>query len=349
MSQMRKDIFTDRWAIVGDGDGLPLTDFHFKRFTKDKGFCPFCESNEGSTPGEVFAIRNRASSPNGPGWSVRVVPNSRPRLRIEGGLARRAEVLHDLMNGVGAHEIIVETSRHDRSLHELEIGEISDVIRAYVARIVDLEGDKRVRYVLIFKNHGEGAGAHTITHSISQLIALPITPRAVKTKLMIARDYFALKERCIYCDVLQQELKGRKRLIADNEDFVAFAPFASRFPFEMCVLPKFHSSAFSRIEASQGKNLALILRNVLQKLDQKVGGPPYNLSLHDRPFLRPRGNYWKTIEEDFHWHIEILPQISRITGFEWASGFFYNPLPPEVAARSLSPDFPSELAGSNTP
>jgi galactose-1-phosphate uridylyltransferase len=108
--------------------------------------------------------------------------------------------------------------------------------------------------------------------------------------------------------VLQQELKGRKRLIADNEDFVAFAPFASRFPFEMCVLPKFHSSAFSRIEASQGKNLALILRDVLQKLDQKVGGPPYNLSLHDRPFLRPRGNYWKTIEEDFHWHIEILPK-----------------------------------------
>ncbi len=142
------------------------------------------------------------------------------------------------MNGVGAHEIIVETSRHDRSLHELEIAEISDVIRAYIARILDLEGDKRVRYVLIFKNHGEGAGAHTISHSISQLIALPITPRAVKTKLMIARDYFALKERCIYCDVLQQELKSRKRLIAENEDFVAFAPFASRFPFEMCRFPE---------------------------------------------------------------------------------------------------------------
>jgi UDPglucose--hexose-1-phosphate uridylyltransferase len=121
---MRKDIFTDRWAIVEDGDGLQPTDFDFKKFTRDKGFCPFCESNESSTPEEVFAIRNRASSPNGPGWSVRVVPNSRPRLRIEGGLARRAEVLHDLMNGVGAHEIIVETSRHDRSLHELEIGEL---------------------------------------------------------------------------------------------------------------------------------------------------------------------------------------------------------------------------------
>jgi UDPglucose--hexose-1-phosphate uridylyltransferase len=153
---------------------------------------------------------------------------------------------------------------------------------------------------------------------------------------MIARDYFALKERCIYCDVLQQELKGRKRLITENADFVAFAPFASRFPFEMAVFPKFHSSAFSRIGATQIDNLARILRDLLQKLDQSIGGPAYNLSLHDRPFLRRRRDYWNTIEEDFHWHIEILPQMFRITGFEWASGFFYNPVPPELAARSLS-------------
>jgi len=337
MSQIRKDIFTDRWVIVEESEELQATEFHFKKFARDTiGICPFCESNEAATPPEVFAIRKPGSSPNGPGWSVRVVPNSRPQLRIEGQLKRRAEALHDLMNGVGAHEIIAETSRHDRSLHELEIEEIANVIRAYRARILDLEGDQRVRYVLIFKNHGEGAGAHTISHSISQLVALPITPRAVKTKLMIARDYFALKERCLYCDVLQQELKGRKRLIAENEDFVAFAPFASRFPFEMAVLPKFHNSAFSRIGATQMDNLARILRDLLQKLDQSLGGPPYNLSLHDRPFLRRRGDYWNTIEEDFHWHIEILPQMFRITGFEWASGFFYNPVPPELATRLLS-------------
>ncbi len=335
MSQMRKDIFTDRWVILQEGDELRPTDFHFKKFARDTGFCSFCENNEAATPPEVFAIRSRESPPNGVGWSVRVVPNSRPRLRIEGQLAKRAEAMYDLMNGVGAHEIIVETARHDRSLHELEVEEISNVIRAYRARIVDLGGDNRVRYVLIFKNHGKGAGAHTISHSISQLVALPVTPRSVKTKLMIARDYFALKERCIYCDVLQQELKGGKRLIADNEDFVAFAPFASRFPFEMAVFPKFHSSAFGRIAATQIETLAQILRDVLRKLDQTVGGPPYNLSLHDRPVLRQRRGYWDTIEDDFHWHIEILPQIFRITGFEWASGFFYNPVPPEVAARCL--------------
>jgi UDPglucose--hexose-1-phosphate uridylyltransferase len=210
MSQMRKDIFTDRWVIVEEGEGLQPADFHFKKFARNTGFCPFCESNEAATPPEVFAIRNRGSSPNGPGWSVRVVPNSRPRLRIEGQLGRRAEALHDLMNGVGAHEIIAETSRHNRSLHELESEEISNVIRAYRARILDLEGDERVRYVLIFKNHGEGAGAHTISHSISQLVALPVTPRAVKSKLMIARDYFALKERCIILRRAPTRVEGTK-------------------------------------------------------------------------------------------------------------------------------------------
>jgi UDPglucose--hexose-1-phosphate uridylyltransferase len=240
------------------------------------------------------------------------------------------------MNGVGAHEIVVETPRHSRSLHELEIHEISDVLRAFSARIVDLEGDKRLRYVLIFKNHGEEAGAHTISHSISHLMALSVTPRTVKTKLMIARDYFASKERCLYCDVLQEELKRRKRLIAENDDFLAFAPFASRFPFEMAVFPKSHSSTFSDIGPGQLGNLAQILRDVLRKLDHTLGGPPYNLSLQDRPFLRARAGYWNTIDEDFHWHVEILPQIARITGFEWASGFFYNSVPPEIASQLLS-------------
>jgi len=336
MSQMRKDVLTGRWVIMAEATTVQPSDFHFKRFVRETSFCPFCETNEASTPPEIFAIRKPGSSPNGPGWSVRVVPNSAPRLRIEGELRARAEGFHDLMNGVGAHEIIVETPCHDRSLHELEIHEISDVIRAYIARRVDLKGDHRLRYVLIFKNHGQEAGSHTISHSISHLMALPVTPRTVKTKLITARDYFAVKERCIYCDVLQQEQKEGKRLIAENEDFVTFAPFASRFPFEMTVFPKAHNSAFSRMSPGQVENLAKILSEVLQRLNHTLGGPPYNLLLQDRPFLRHRAGYWNTIEEDFHWHVEILPQIARITGFEWASGFFYNPVPPELAARCLS-------------
>jgi UDPglucose--hexose-1-phosphate uridylyltransferase len=202
--------------------------------------------------------------------------------------------------------------------------------------MIDLEGDKRIRYVLIFKNHGEEAGAHTITHSISQLMALPVTPRVIKAKLMAARDYYAFKERCIYCDVLHQELTDRKRLVAENDDFVSLAPFASHSPFELSVFPKFHSRASSRISSAQIENLAQLLRDVLQRLDKALSGLPYNLALQDRPFLRPREGYWKTIEEDFHWHLEILPQVIGLTGFERASWFFYNPVPPELAARCLS-------------
>ena len=336
MTQMRKDIFSGRWVIVADSDALQPSDLRFKKFGRDTAFCPFCEASEHLTPPEVFAIRPPGSPANGPGWSVRVVPNSKPRLRIESDLGRRAEGFYDLMNGVGAHEIIVETPRHDRALHELEVAEIVNVFRAYVARITDLHRDERMRYVLIFKNHGEEAGAHTTTHSISRLMALPVTPRAIKNKLVISRDYYAHKERCIYCDVVRQELKDGRRLIAENEDFVAFAPFASRFPFEMNVFPKSHSSAFHQISSHQIENLAQILRDVLQKLDHTLGGPPYNLSLQDRPRLRQKQGYWETIEHDFHWHLEILPQVSPIAGFEWASGFFYNPVPPELAAKVAS-------------
>ena len=337
MSQMRKDVFSGGWVIMAETDTVRPSEFRFKKFVRDRTFCPFCETNEASTPPEVFAIRRPGSLPNGPGWQVRVVPNAHPRLRIEGELGRRPEGFHDLMNGVGADEVIAETPRHDRSLHELEAHEVADVIRAWVARMVDLERDQRMRYVLIFKNHGEEAGARTISHSISQLMALPVTPRAIKTKLMVARDYYLMKERCIYCDVLQQEISDRRRVVAGNDAFVAFAPFASRTPFAVSIFPQFNSSAFSRIDPSQIEKLASILRDVLQKLDQTIGGAPYNLSLQDRPFLRPRKGYWETIEEDFHWHLEILPQIILTTGFERASWFFYNPVPPEIAARCLTP------------
>lgn len=337
MSQIRKDILSGRWVVVAEGDALEPSEFRFQPFRRETTFCPFCETHEASTPPETFAIRKQGMPANGPGWSVRVVPNLQPRLRVEGDLGRRAEGFHDLMNGVGAHEIVVETPRHDRSLHELEAWEIAGVMRAYGARITDLRGDERMRYVLVFKNHGPEAGARTTTHSISQLMAVPITPRAIANKLVVAREYYAAKERCIYCDVIRQELKDQRRLIAENADFVAFAPFASRFPFEMSVFPKTHSHEFARIGPAAMENLGRILRDILQRLDRVLGGsPPYNLSLQNSPRQRRKEGYWTTLEEDFHWHLEILPQVFPVAGFEWASGFFYNPVAPEVAARYLS-------------
>lgn len=336
MSELRKEIFSGRWVITEQTQAVVASEFRFKPFVHDSNSCPFCEGNEPCTCHEVFAIRQPGTRANGAGWLVRVVPDAKPKLRVEGDLGRRAVGFHDLMNGVGAHEIIVETPRHDRSLHELEVPDIVNIIRAYAARITDLRRDKRIRYVLIFKNHGEQADARTVTHSTSQVLAVPVMQRAVRTKLLIAREYYAAKERCIYCDVIRQELKQGRLIVAENADFIAFAPFASRYPFEMKVLPKAHQSDFAQITPAAMENLARILRDVLQKLDHSLGGPPYNLSLHNRPELWPQPGYWATIEHDFHWHIEILPQVLPVSDLEYASGFFYNPVPPELAAKILA-------------
>jgi len=336
VSEMRNDIFANRWVIVEMTPAVEMSALRFRRFAPLAAGCQFCEHHEDETPPEIFAIRKPGSPANGPGWSVRVVPSARPRLRVEGGLDRRAEGFHDLMNGIGAHEVIIETPRHDQSLHQMEAAEIANLLRACVARILDLRKDERMRYALIFKNHGEDAGAHTTGHSISQLMALPVTPRSITSKLNVARDYYAAKERCIYCDVLRQELKDQRRLVGENADFVAIAPFASRFPFEMAIFPKHHSSDFSRTPPEAIDNLARLLREVLGRLDRALGSPPYNLALQDSPRLRRKAGYWATIEQDFHWHLEILPQVFPTEGFEWASGFYYNPVSPEAAAKCLS-------------
>jgi UDPglucose--hexose-1-phosphate uridylyltransferase len=336
MTELRRDIFTGRWVIVDRQAALQASDFDFHPFLAEPGPCDFCEGHESATPPELYAARPPETSPNAPGWTVRIVPNLRPRLHVEGSLDPRAEGFHDLMNGIGVHEIVVETARHDRSLHQLEPPAIADVLRAWGTRITDLRRDDRIRHVLIFKNHGAEAGARTSSHSISHLMGLPVTPRTVKAKLTVARDYFTEKERCIYCDVLRQELEDGRRLIAANHLYAALAPFASRFPFEMMILPKRHAAEFATLEGEGHDALARLLHDVLRKLDRAVPGAPYNLALHDSPRRRHREGYWTTLEEDFHWHVEILPQLWPIAGFEWASGFFYNPTPPEAAARRLA-------------
>jgi UDPglucose--hexose-1-phosphate uridylyltransferase len=336
MTELRKDIFSGRWVIIEQEVSTHPAEFQFQRFTPRAGPCQFCEGREAATPPELYSERPSGSAPNGPGWTVRVVPSRQPRLRIEGQLDRRAEGFHDLMNGLGAHEVIIETPHHDRSLHDLKAEEIAGVVRAWLSRITDLRRDQRIRYVLVFKNHGGGAGARSTSHSISQLMALPVTPRALKNKLQFARAYFAEKERCVYCDVMAQERDDGRRLISENADFVAFAPFASRFAFEMLVLPKRHASDFTWAEEASLLSLGRLLQEVLGKLERTVPGAPYNLSLHNCPRRRAKEGYWATLDDDFHWHLEILPQIWPAAGFEWASGFFYNPVSPEAAARLLA-------------
>jgi UDPglucose--hexose-1-phosphate uridylyltransferase len=229
----------------------------------------------------------------------------------------------------------VETPQHTENLADLSEPQIATVIGAYMSRIRDLERDPRLTYALLFKNHGAAAGAGRIRHSYSELMAMPVNPARLKDELHGARQYFQMKERCIFCDIIRQEISEGRRLAVATEQFVAIAPFASRFPFELWILPRGHAADFHQMGEGVRHDLAKILRITLRKLRQALKDPPYNFIVHTAPFRRPRGSMWRTIDEDFHWHIEVMPRLTRVAGFEGGSGFYINPTPPEDAAAFL--------------
>lgn len=332
MSEVRRDIVTDTWVIIDtENDQVPKTT---KRAPDKSGDCPFCEGQESRTPNEIYAVRD-GSTVNGPGWKLRVIPNIKPILKIEGELEKFGVGVYDMVSGIGANEVIVETPKHIENLSELTDDQIGLVLRAYRQRIDDLHKDKRMRYVLIFKNHGRLAGASTMAHTHSDLIALPATPIRVKQKLGGAKEYYGYKERCLFCDIMQQEIEMGDRLIFQSDKFVVIAPYASRFPFELLLLPKRHTYAYKLIDEEEITDLAGVLKKVCQTMFDILDDPPYNLILCDSPNLLPKANYWSTIKSDFHWHIEITPRLYRTTGFELGTGFYINQIAPEKAAGML--------------
>ncbi len=330
MSEVRRDIVTDTWVIVDtENDTIPKLDMREQVPTDE---CPFCEGREDRTPPEIYAFRD-GSAANRPGWKVRVIPNIRPILRIEGNLTKTGVGVYDMVSGIGANEVIVETPQHILNLFELPENQIDLVVQAYRRRIDDLHKDKRLRYILVFKNHGRLAGASTIVHTHSDLIALPATPIRVKQKLTGAKEYFEFKERCIFCDIIQQEIEMADRLVFQTDNFVVIAPYASRYPCEILIMPKNHSYSFKLINQNETKDLAMVLKKVLRAYYELLDDPPYNLILYDSPNLLPtRTDYWRTITADFHWHIEITPRIYRTTGFEVGTGFYFNRYAPERTA-----------------
>lgn len=322
--------------IASERGGRP-DDFPVKDEPRANTFCPFCEGNESKTPPEIAAIRLNGSGRNQAGWQVRVVPNKFPALRIEGDLDRKGFGIHDKMNGIGAHEVIIETPRHDVGLADLPVEHLKQVLWMYRERLNDLLKDLRFKYVLIFKNYGAAAGA-SLEHPHTQIIATPITPLALSQELMAAKDHYLHKERCLICDVLQQELDSGERIVAANEHFVAHAPFASRFPYEIFLAPRRHHHSFAEIGDDTIHNLAVVLKEVLLRIKKCLKDPPYNFLIHTCPNVkvRPRrSDYWDTIESDYHWHIELMPRLTRVAGFEWGTGFYINPTAPEDAAQYL--------------
>jgi UDPglucose--hexose-1-phosphate uridylyltransferase len=328
LPELRKDPVTGRWVIIATDRAKRPTDFvRDKVQIRGIGFCPFCTGNESKTPPEVLAYRSAGTQPNAPGWTLRVVPNKFPALGIEGTLNRQGEGLYDKMNGIGAHEVIIETSDHRLTLATMPVNRIEDVLWAYRDRIMDLKKDTRFKYILIFKNHGEAAGA-TLEHTHSQLIALPVVPKRVLEEIEGAREYYGYKERCIFCDIIRQEAETGVRVIAENQGVVALAPFAPRFPFEMWILPKAHQSAFEESQKFEFEKLAAMLKDMLARLDRVLDYPPYNYILHSSPLPGASNDY-------FHWHLEVMPKLTKVAGFEWGTGFYINPTPPEESAKFL--------------
>ncbi|HEC79151.1 MAG TPA: HIT domain-containing protein [candidate division WOR-3 bacterium] len=329
MSEVRRDIVTDTWVIIDtENDSIPEVVREDKAAVAD---CPFCEGQERRTPTEIYAVRE-SCEPDGPGWKVRVIPNIKPILKVEGALEKSGVGVYDMVSGVGANEVIVESPRHIPNFFELPREQIKLVLETYRLRIEDLHKDKRLRYILIFKNHGRAAGASTIDHPHSDLIALPATPIRVKQKLNGAREYYSYKERCLFCDIIQQEIEMADRLIFQSDKFVVIAPYASRFPFEILILPKRHSFSYTLITEEETGDLAMVLKRIFKVMYKVLNDPPYNLIINNSPNLLPKSNYWKTIKDDFHWHIEITPRLYRRTGFELGTGFYINRFAPEKAA-----------------
>lgn len=337
MSQLRKDAVVDRWVIIATERGHRPSDFRIEPSRRDEASCPLCEGSESYTPPEIWASRPEGSQPNGPGWEVRVVPNKFPALTIEGTPERRGVGMYDMMDGIGAHEVIIETPDHHQDIPDSDDEQFVKVLTAYRERILDLRQDERLRYVLVFRNRGEVAGA-SLSHPHSQLIALGITPARVKAKLTSARRYYREKERCIFCDIIAQELDTQERVVFESPGFVVLSPFAARFPFELSVFPKRHTHDFCLMDEQEIHGLAGLMKQVLERLRESLGDPPYNYVLHTSPNVVPRAgrpDYWGTLSLDYHWHLEIYPRLTRMAGFEWGTGFYINPVAPEEAARIL--------------
>ena len=327
MSELRRDPIIGRWNIIDTDEPAGPGAFEVDPHTLSGGKCPFCSGNESLTPPEIYVVRPHGSAPNGSGWQLRVVSNKFPALRIEGDLNRRGIGVFDLCNGIGAHEVIVETPDHHRQMADLSIEELADVIKAFKNRSLDLRGDRRLKYALIFKNFGLSAGA-SLEHSHSQLIALPIVPKRVQEELRGCERYFEFKERCPYCDLVSQELQEDGRLVAENRSFLAACPFMSNFPFEIWILPKEHRADFAQISQEATADFARILKETLLRVRVALSDPSYNFIIHTAPIeARER--------EEYHWHLELIPKLTKIAGFEWGTGFYINPTPPESAAKIL--------------
>lgn len=338
MPELRKDPIVDRWVIIATERGRRPSDFSPEPPPPPASFSPFAYGSEDRTPAEVFEVGRPEGAPaNSPGWRVRVVPNKFPALSLDGDLDSQAVGMYDLMNGVGAHEVVIEHPDPAWDMADASRETMLDIFNAYISRYRELSKDPRFRYILIFRNYGTTAGA-SIAHPHSQLIALPILPKQLRDQLEFARQHFRQKRRSIFEDIVRQEIQTGLRVVEQTSHFVVLCPYASRFPFEVSIYPKHMRHDFTLMTDAEQADLGELLPRTLRRIRNALGNPAYNMMLQTAPITAPRPGspeYWGTIQEDYCWHIDILPRLTQVAGFEWGTGFYINPVSPESATKFL--------------
>jgi len=327
MSEWRADPVTGQWTIVADDLPLARRDFVLDGVSRPLDQpCPLCEGHELTAGHEILAVRD-GSAPNGPGWTLRVVPNRVPALRVEAGMTGAHDGLFVHRPGLGAHEVVVETPRHEHSWYGMTASELTRVLAAWRDRMADLRRDGRMRAAVAFKNHGVEAGAR-LAHAHSQVVAMPLVPPHLTHELEAARRHHTGTGRCLFCDLVGQERAAGLRVVAETPDAIALAPYASRTPFETWLLPLVHAARFDESSHADLAALASLLRQVLDQMARELEQPAFNAVLHSAPFDEPG-------DGAYHWHLELVPRVLRASGLDIGAGLPVNPVPPEKAARVL--------------
>ncbi len=318
--ELRKDPITRSWVAVG----------HPERAAERNGPCPLC-------PETRIETRSLISLPAEGRWKVRAFPHVRPIYRVEGNVDRVADGIYDRMASVGAHEVIVETPEHGVALRELPDENIELALNAYATRILDLKRDRRFKYVTVFKNVGLQSGEEW-PHAHSQVTATTFVPRRILYELRAARLWYADHERCVFCDIIRQDIRQKSRIIDSVGDYYAFCPYASRVPYEVWLIPRTHNHQFeSPLPGENRRHLASLLGRTLRRLAQIAGS--YHMVLHTAPNTQQTkgelSEYWKTIAGDYHWHIEILPIVEKTSKSYSIKEVYFNGTLPEDAAAKL--------------
>lgn len=335
MPELRKDPVVGRWVIIATERARRpgnILDRSYNHPQDGKTECIFC--NHYSDPICTFQLPGKKKTEP---WDVAVMPFRNSFFQVKEKLQHQQRGLYEVTNAFGRHELILETRDHIANMADLPVDQIELVLRTYAARIDEYARNPYFQYAMVYKNYGAVAGGRNIAHTRSHMMATPVNPLRVRRKLAGAKKYFEEKHRCVYCDMVQDEKHLGQRIIEETENFLAVIPFAARFLFEMLILPKAHHCDFTAGITEHEAELAGLLKRMLLKLKIGLDDPAYNFFLQTAPFRRsPIGvHQWATLEQDFHWHIELMPRLTLMAGFEKGTGFYINSVPPEYAAEYL--------------